>query len=101
MTAYLASRGDAPGPFFQFNNGEQLTKEFLVKHLRDSLTNAGIDASIFSGHSFHIGEASTAVALGVEDSLIKTLSQWKSSAYLLYVRILRKKLALMSHILAQ
>lgn len=87
MAAYLASRGDAPSPFFQFNNGEPLTRELLVKHLREALTNAGIDASKFSGHSFRNGAASTAAALGVEESLIKTLGRWKSSAYLLYVRI--------------
>ena len=94
MAAYLASRGDAPGPFFQFNNREPLTRELLVQHLREALTNAGIDASKFSGHSFRIGAASTAAALGVEDSLIKTLGQWKSSAYLPYVRIPQEKLAL-------
>ena len=50
MAAYPASRGNAPGPFFQFNNGEPLTREHLVKHLREALTNAGINVSKFSGH---------------------------------------------------
>ena len=55
MAAYLASRGDAPGPFSQFNNGEPLPRELLVKHLREALTNAGIDALKFSDHSCSIG----------------------------------------------
>ena len=73
MAAYLTSQGDAPGPFFQFKNGELLTRELLVKHLREALTNTGIDASKFSGHSFRIRAASTVAALGVADSLIKIL----------------------------
>ena len=77
-----------------------MRRELLVKHLREALTNAGIDASKFSGHSFRHGAASTAAALGVEDSLIMSLGRWKSSAYLLYVRIPQEKLALMSQTLA-
>jgi len=61
----------------------------------------GVDASKFVGHSFRIGAATTASAMGVEDSLIKTLGLWKSSAYLLYVRIPQEKLASMSCSLAR
>ena len=43
-----------------------------------------------------VGAAATAVAQGVKDFLIKTLGCWKSSAYLLYVRIPRERLAELS-----
>jgi len=89
-------KGDAPGPFFQLSNGEPLTRELLAKHLRGVLQKVGVDASKFAGHSFRIGAATTASAMGVEDSLIKTLGLWKSSAYLLYVHIPQEKLASMS-----
>ena len=65
-----------------------------------AVTVAGIQASQFAGHSFRIGAASTAAARGVEDSLIKTLGRWRSSAYLLYVRIPRERLADLSRVLA-
>ena len=52
--------------------------------------------SKYSGHSFRIGAATTAASVGVEDSLIKTLGRWESSAYLLYVRVPRDRLALVS-----
>ena len=50
----------------------------------------------YSGHSFQIGAATTAAEVGLEDSLIKTLGRWESSAYLLYVRVPREKLASVS-----
>ena len=54
----------------------------------------------YSGHSFRIGAATTAAAVGVEDSMIKTLGRWKSAAYLAYVRIPWKRLAAVSARLA-
>ena len=61
----------------------------------------GLEASKFAGHSFRIGAATTAAARGVEDSLIKTLGRWESSAYLLYVRIPRERLAGLSTVLSK
>ena len=86
--AYLPARGLTPGPLFCFENGRPLTRARLVEHLRSSLSAAGIqsDESRYSGHSFRIGAATTATAMGIEDSLIKTLGQWESSAYQRYIQ---------------
>ena len=100
ISAYLAVRGSSPGPFFTFKEGTPLSRELFVARVRSALTVAGIQASQFAGHSFRIGAASTAAARGVEDSLIKTLGRWRSSAYLLYVRIPRERLADLSRVLA-
>ena len=101
LAAYLAIRGSQPGPFFQFRDGHPLSRERFVTKVRGALTEAGLDASKFAGHSFRIGAATTAAARGVEDSLIKTLSsRWESSAYLLYVRIPRERLAGLATVLA-
>ncbi len=100
LAAYLAARGGEPGPFFKFANNRPLSRDLLVKHLREALKLAGIDATKYSGHSFRSGAATTAAAAGLEDSLIKTLGRWQSSAYLLYVRIPREKLATLSHALS-
>ena len=100
LAAYLAIRGSQSGPFFQFRDGHPLSRERFVTKVREALTEAGLDASKFAGHSFRIGAATTAAARGVEDSLIKTLGRWESSAYLLYVRIPRERLAGLSTVLS-
>ena len=96
VAAYLAVRGNTPGPLFMLANGKPLSREMLVMRVRAALLPSGIDTSAYSGHSFRIGAATTASAVGLEDSLIRTLGRWRSSAYLLYVRIPREKLAVVS-----
>ena len=96
VTAYLAVRGRAPGPFFHFATGSPLSRELLVKHVRVALAQTEVDVGKYSGHSFRIGAATTAAAAGLEDSLIKTLGRWQSSAYQLYLKIPRENLASIS-----
>lgn len=100
MLSYLTSRGTSPGPLFKFDDGSPLTRARLVDHLREALSRAGIDQSCYSGHSFRIGAATTAAARGVEDSLIKTLGRWESSAYQLYIRTPRAQLAAITRTLS-
>ena len=40
----------------------------------------GLDVSFYSGHSFRIGGATTAVHVGINDAIIKQLGWRKSSA---------------------
>lgn len=96
VAAYLVVRGRQPGPFFLFRSGSLLSRELLVKHIREALLPYGVDVKKYSGHSFRIGAATAAAAMGVEDSMIKTLGRWQSSAYQTYVRIPRDSLAAVS-----
>ena len=100
ISAYLASRGGSPGPFFRWAAGHPLTRESFVVNVRTALSAAELNPSVYAGHSFRIGAATTAAANGVEDSLIKMLGRWKSSAYQLYIRTPREQLAGVSAILA-
>ena len=90
--AYMVSRGPAAGPFFTFGDGRCLTRERFVKAVRDALQRSGVDSSRYAGHSFRIGAATTAANRGIQDSLIKVLGRWESSAYTLYVRTPRETL---------
>jgi len=74
-------RGDGPGTLFKWQSGKFLTRAVFVDKLRSALTAAGYSAEKYAGHSF-----TTAAQCGMEDSLIKTLGRWESSAYTRYIR---------------
>ncbi len=92
IAAYMVVRGRDPGPFFKLTSGAPLSREGFVRRVRQALGVAGVEPTKFAGHSFRIGAATTAAAVGIEDSLIKTLGRWESAAYQLYVRVPRVKL---------
>ena len=68
-----------------------MTRDRFMHAIRSGLKEAGIDDSKYCSHSFRIRAATTAVAAGIEDSVIKTLSRWESLAYmyLQYIKIPR------------
>ena len=100
MLAYLAVRGDKKGPLFQFENGKSMTRDLFVTTVRAALRIAGITEDKYAGHSFRIGAATTAAQCGILDATIQMLGRWKSTAYLLYIKTPRDKLASVSKILS-
>ena len=96
---YLVWCGTSQGPLFILEDGNFLARHYFVSVVRGALQKAGVDQSKYCGHSFRIGAATTAVARGMEDSIIKTLGRWQSVAYLQYVRIPRNQLAAYSKLL--
>jgi len=58
----------------------------VARVVRDALSVLGYDSTSYAGHSFRIGAATAAAERGIEDSIIKILGRWESSAYQLYVR---------------
>lgn len=100
LLAYMARRGPKPGPLFMWQDRRPLKRSQFVEAVRKALTAANLPADQFAGHSFRIGAATTAASVGIEDSLIQTLGRWKSTAYLLYIRLDPSKLAAVSSVLA-
>ena len=86
MLSWLVLRDKEDGPLFQFQLGAPFTRSFFVSCLKGALTSANIDLSGFSGYSFRIGAATTAVKVGLPDSTIKQLGWWKSATYQRYIR---------------
>ena len=101
LLSYLAIRGNSPGPLFHWQNKTPLSKPKFVEHVRQALLSANLPAHLYAGHSFQIGAATTAVAAGIKDSTIQTLGRWKSSSYLLYIRLNPSHMASLSSTLAQ
>ena len=56
----------------------------LITILHQPLSQAGLCPSYYASHSFRIGAATTAAAVGLIPPLIKTLGKWNSNAYLAY-----------------
>ena len=71
-----------------------------MTEFRKALMAAGVQAEAYTGHSFRIGEATTAAAKGVADNLIKALGRWTSEAYQIYIRLPREQLAVSTTVLA-
>ena len=66
----LSQRSSAPGPCLFI---PMLTHACLVKAVREALSRAGMDTTGYSGHSFHIGAATTAAQADLPASLSQSL----------------------------
>ena len=86
VLTYLSIRPSTPGPLFIFHDNTPLSRPQLISHLRDTLSQVGVNVTNISGHSFRIGTASTTAAADVSDSFIQKLGRWKSSAFTGYIR---------------
>ena len=75
---YMAVRGTKGKPFFQFQDERPLTKVLFTSKVREGLRTIGLPKQNFAGHSFRIGAATTAVSVGIEDSVIRTMGRWIS-----------------------
>ena len=85
VLSFLAIRGQEPGPLFVCCDSTPYTKGRFIPKLRSALQAAGLVGPNFAGHSFRIRAATTAAERGIEDSTIKALGRWHSSAFLAYV----------------
>ena len=97
--AYMAVRGSDDGPYFRLSSGQPPTKPYFTNHIRETLKEFGLPESNFAGHSFRIEAATTAASACLEDSTIRTLGRWNSSAFLLYIRTPREQLTMFSRAL--
>ena len=100
VLSYMTLRGPGKGPFFRFQDGTPLTRARFVICLKEAISEAGVDCSPYSGHSFRSGAATTAAKQGLSDTMIKTLGRWKSSAYQLYIKTPREQLSEVARVLA-
>ena len=77
-----------------------MTKPCFVTQIRDILCTIGLPQHHFVGHSFRIGAATSATAVGIEDYAIQILGRWHSAAFLQYIRTPKERLAALSTTLA-
>jgi hypothetical protein len=73
-------------PLFVDNAGTVLRNSYFQSTTKLLLTASGFDASLYSGHSFRAGGATSAADAGFSDWEIKMLGRWASNAYNVYLR---------------
>ena len=88
MHTYFKVRGFCPeAPLFVLADNRPLTRTSFVTMLRVVLGKLGLDSTLYAGHSFRIGAATTAAAAGLPDWLIQALGRWSSACYLRYIHV--------------
>ena len=83
MKTYLSLKKYAP--LLCLEDGTPLTRSKFVKMLCSILQKLGFQPTIYAGHSFRIGAATTTAATGLPDYLIKALGRWSSECYIRYI----------------
>lgn len=70
---------------FVSDDGNPLSRQFFINHVKIILDNLGLQSKNYNGHSFRTGAATTAQEVRLEDHLIKTLGRWSSDCYTRYI----------------
>ena len=86
VLSFIARHHPSPCPLFMFKDDHPLSRDVFIGKVKMALTQAGINTSQYSGHSFRIGAATAAAKAGIGDAVIQQLGRWKSSAYTRYIR---------------
>ena len=87
MKRYLRVRGSTPGPLFIFADHTPISASYFARQLATCLSHCGYNTTMYTGHSFRIGAATTAAERGCTDIQIQTMGRWKSNAFRRYIRI--------------
>lgn len=74
-------------PLFTDALGGPLSRAPFIKELKLRLAAIGLDESLYSGHSFRRGAATSAASVGYSDYEIQLLGRWRSDAYKLYIDV--------------
>ena len=104
LLSCLACRGNTPDLLFQWDNHTPLSKSKFVEHVRQALLQANILAHLYTDTTFpYRGSYNSSY----NSSIVwnpkfhhTTLGRWKSSAYLLYIRLNPSHLADLSSTMA-
>lgn len=87
LSQYLSVCPHSCGPLYQFPSGQPATYSYVVYQLRLALKFAGLDTSLYKGHSFRIGAATEAASNGYSENAIQKMGRWNSNAVRRYIRI--------------
>lgn len=87
LSRYLSLRPPIPGPLFVTESGHSITARLFSHYLSLACKVAGLNTSLIKPHSFRIGAATTAAALGIPTDTIQRMGRWSSNAFSRYIRV--------------
>lgn len=87
LSRYLISRGPSPGPLFLNELGQPLTAKYFSSLLHLACLISALDHTRIKPHSFRIGAATMAAALGIPSDTIQRMGRWSSQAFTRYIRV--------------
>ena len=80
----LSPAGPTDPAFCFGKHATEMTHDMMVKGLKVLLDSAGLDSSLFSGHSFRRGGATDSFRMKAPHDMIQLQGDWLSTAYLQY-----------------
>lgn len=83
---FFSLRGSAPGPLFSDDNGLPLSSRLFGAILRDACMQADLSDCRITPHSFRIGAATAAAAIGIPKETIQRMGRWTSRAFIRYIK---------------
>ena len=86
INKFLALRGNAPGPLFCHKSGKPFTRAFILKKLKETLSNIGLDKNSYNTHSFRAGKTTDLFEKGASQEQIARIGRWKTTAYKQYIK---------------
>lgn len=89
MKAYLAARpsGSSSSPLFVDGMGNKISQTWVVKRLRNKLSQIGLEAKHFCGISLRKGGAQTLLRLKANDTIVMGMGRWTSSCFNRYLKV--------------
>lgn len=87
LEKYLSIRGSKPGFLYTWPSGNPVTRKQFTEVLKYTLTFCNLDPNLYKAHSFRIGAACHATALGYSDTQIREMGRWRSDAFKSYIRL--------------
>lgn len=86
LISYIASRGTAPGPLFLNADGSPCTTARFRAELFKVVSHAGLSDYSITPHSFRVGAATVAAAMGLPEDTIQRMGRWTSRAFTRYIK---------------
>ena len=88
LKKFLVARSDhsPDAPLFADNHVPVLKKTYFVNATRLALSAIGLNPSLYSGHSFRAGSATSGAENGFNHWELKMLRRWSSECFNIYLR---------------